>query len=285
LIIAAPHYGFPVNQPLADPSITAQSARDLVIAHQLADLADQLTMDRFLSGNLIIETKPDLSPVTEVDRGVEQILRDHLAAVLPADAVLGEEFGESGSSDRCWVIDPIDGTKNYLRGVPVWATLIALQQNGESVIGVVSAPALSRRWWAVKNAGAFTGSTDHSGTIGRRISVSKVSKVIDSSISFSDLTFNTSDPHAAGFNKLANSVWRVRGYGDFWQHCMVAEGALDIAAEPVVALWDLAPLAVIVAEAGGRFSGINGIDGPAQGSAVATNGLLHESALQLLNDE
>lgn len=271
-----------MNQPLADPTISEQSARDLAIAHQLADLADQLTMDRFRSSNLIVETKPDLTPVTEVDRGVEQILRDHLAVVAPDDSVLGEEFGKSGSSDRCWVIDPIDGTKNYVRGVPVWATLIALQQADQSVIGVVSAPALARRWWAAKNAGAFAGSTDHSGMIGKRISVSKVSKLNDASISFSDLTFDEQNPAEAGFRDLANSVWRVRGYGDFWQHCLVAEGAIDIAAEPVVALWDLAPLDVIVSEAGGRFTGLNGIAGPAQGSAVATNSLLHEAALSSL---
>jgi histidinol-phosphatase len=272
-----------MTQPLAKPNITPQSAKDLEIAHQLADLADQLTMAKFLNSDLVVDTKPDLTPVTEVDRGVEQILRDHLAAVLPDDSVLGEEFGISGESNRCWVIDPIDGTKNYVRGVPVWASLIALMQDNQPTIGVVSAPALGRRWWAAKNAGAFTGLPEHSGQHGRLISVSKISKMSDASISFSDLSFSEDQPFAAGFKKLASTVWRTRGYGDFWQHCLVAEGALDISAEPVVALWDLAPLAIIVAEAGGRFTGLNGVAGPDQGSAVASNNLLHENALEILN--
>lgn len=271
-----------MNQPLFDPNISPISAKDLAIAHQLADLADQITMDKFLSADLVIETKPDLTPVTQVDRAVEQIMRDHLAANLPDDAVVGEEFGTSGNSSRRWIIDPIDGTKNYMRGVPIWATLIALMVDDESIIGVVSAPALGRRWWAAKGAGAFAGSSEHSGTLGRRLSVSKISKLTDASISFSDLSFGSAHPYVTGFNDLAKSVWRVRGYGDFWQHCLVAEGAIDIAAEPEVALWDLAPLSVIVTEAGGRFTGLNSIAGPAQGSAVATNNLLHETAMTIL---
>jgi histidinol-phosphatase len=272
-----------VTQPLADPNISSESARDLVIAHQLADLADQITMENFLRADLMVETKPDLTPVTEVDRGVERLLREHLSVISPDDAIVGEEYGQAGASLRSWVIDPIDGTKNFVRGVPVWATLIALMQGDESIVGVVSAPALGRRWWAVKNSGAFTGSPEHSGLIGRRIHVSKVSKLTDASISFSDLSIGSDHPFVTGFTKLTNSVWRVRGYGDFWQHCLVAEGAVDIAAEPAVALWDLAPLAVIVTEAGGRFTGLNGVSGPAQGSAVATNNLLHETALEILN--
>ncbi len=274
-----------MNQPLADPNISAESARDLVIAHQLADLADQITMENFLRADLMVETKPDLTPVTEVDRGVERLLREHLAAVSPEDAIVGEEYGQAGTSLRSWIIDPIDGTKNFVRGVPVWATLIALMQGEESIVGVVTAPALGRRWWAVKNSGAFTGSPEHSGLIGRRMTVSKVSKLTDASISFSDLTIGSDHPYAAGYTKLANSVWRVRGYGDFWQHCLVAEGAVDIATEPTVALWDLAPLSVIVTEAGGRFTGLNGVAGPAQGSAVASNNLLHEIALEVLNEQ
>lgn len=274
-----------MSEPLADPSITAQSARDLVIAHQLADLADQLTLDNFQSANFVVETKPDLTPVTEIDRGTEQILRDHLAVVAPTDAVLGEEFGQTGIGNRKWVIDPIDGTKNYVRGVPVWATLIALLENEQPIIGVVSAPALGRRWWAAKNAGAFGGSHEHGGRHGRKLAVSKVANLADASISFSDLTLGSDHPYANGYAKLANSVWRTRGYGDFWQHCLVAEGALDLATEPQVALWDLAPLALIVTEAGGRFSGLNGIAGPAQGSALASNNLLHQAGLELINQQ
>lgn len=273
-----------MNSPLAKATIPANLLKDLSIAHQLADLADEITISRFLATDLVVQTKPDLTPVTEVDRGVEQIIREHLAVVAPEDAIVGEEFGISGESSRCWVIDPIDGTKNYVRGVPVWASLIALLHNNEPVIGVVSAPALGRRWWAARNGGAFTGLPEHSGKHGRAISVSKVAKISDASISFSDLSFGDDNLYEKGFRKLASSVWRTRGYGDFWQHCLVAEGAIDISAEPVVALWDLAPLSIIVTEAGGRFTGLNGVVGPAQGSAVATNKLLHETALQILNE-
>jgi histidinol-phosphatase len=272
-----------MSSPVCLPSISNELLADLTIAHQLADLADVLTSEKFQTLGLKIETKPDLTPVTEVDRGVERILRDHLLSALPDDAVIGEEFPNTGNSNRSWVIDPIDGTKNYVRGVPVWATLIALLIDGEPVIGVVSAPALNRRWWAAKSGGAFVGSVDHSGFIGKQIKVSKVTNLSDASLSISDLGTDPTSKYAAGFGALTNQVWRTRGYGDFWQHCLVAEGAIDLAAEPQVALWDLAPLAIIVEEAGGRFSGLNAVRGPDQGTALSSNGALHEAALKAIN--
>jgi histidinol-phosphatase len=216
-----------MSSPVCLPSISKELLADLTIAHQLADLADVLTSEKFQTLGLKVETKPDLTPVTEVDRGVERILRDHLLSALPDDAVIGEEFPNTGNSNRSWVIDPIDGTKNYVRGVP----------------------ALNRRWWAAKSGGAFVGSVDHSGFIGKQIKVSKVTNLSDASLSISDLGTDPTSKYAAGFGALTNQVWRTRGYGDFWQHCLVAEGAIDLAAEPQVALWDLAPLAIIVEEA------------------------------------
>jgi histidinol-phosphatase len=253
-------------------------ADDISLALQLADQADALTMERFGALDLRIETKPDLTPVTDADKGAEESLRAALSQSRPGDAVLGEEYGGTAVfSGRQWVLDPIDGTKNFVRGLPVWATLIALLVDGVPEVGVVSAPALRRRWWAGKGEGAFTafdGAT-------RRISVSGVDDVASASLSFSDLT--GWGERRSRFLELVDDVWRVRGYGDFWSYCLLAEGAVDIAAEPEVKLWDLAPLDILVREAGGRFTNIDGSPGPHGGSAVATNGLLHDRVLSSLN--
>jgi histidinol-phosphatase len=253
-------------------------ANDVKLALQLADEADALTMERFGALDLRIETKPDLTPVTDADRGAEEALRATLSAQRPEDALLGEEFGGTAVfAGRQWVLDPIDGTKNFVRGVPVWATLIALLVDGVPQVGVVSAPALGRRWWAGAGAGAFTSFGGKS----RRISVSGVDELDSASLSFSDLTTGWDDGRAK-FLDLNDAVWRVRGYGDFWSYCLVAEGAVDIAAEPEVKLWDLAALDILVREAGGRFTSVDGSPGPHGGSAVATNGLLHERVLARL---
>ena len=253
-------------------------ADDISLALQLADQADALTMERFGALDLRVETKPDLTPVTDADRGAEEMLRAALSASRPDDAVLGEEYGGTAVfAGRQWVLDPIDGTKNFVRGVPVWATLIALLVDGVPVVGVVSAPALGRRWWAGSGEGAFAsfaGST-------RRISVSGVDDVPSASLSFSDLTTGWDDARGK-FLDLYDCAWRARGYGDFWSYCLVAEGAVDIAVEPEVKLWDLAPLDILVREAGGRFTNLDGADGPHGGSALATNGLLHERVLASL---
>ena len=255
-------------------------ADDVTLALQLADHADALTLDRFGALDLRIETKPDLTPVTDADRSAEELLRGVLAEHRPDDAVLGEEFGGTAIFEgRQWVLDPIDGTKNFVRGVPVWSTLIALLQDGVPVVGVVSAPAMARRWWAGTGEGAFT---SFRGGAPRAISVSGVGDIESASLSFSDLTTGWGD-RRSNFIDLSDAVWRVRGYGDFWSYCLVAEGAVDIAVEPEVKLWDLAPLDVLVREAGGSFTTVDGTTGPHGGSAVATNGLLHDRVLTKLS--
>jgi histidinol-phosphatase len=276
---------------------TLKYAEDLKLAHDLANVADKISIARFLATDLKIETKPDLTPVTDADQEIERELRKILEVQRPADGITGEEFGKSPlSTNRRWIIDPIDGTKNYVRGVPVWATLIALMEGDEVVVGVVSAPALFRRWFSQKDGGAYlqvgapssqaNADTPAQMNSVRKLSVSGISKLADASLSIS--TFAT--PNVLGRNdgwgdkqkgllSLADQLWRVRGYGDFWSHLLVAEGAIDIAAEPSLALWDMAPLALIVKEAGGRFSDFMGVDGPNGANAVTTNGILHEEVL------
>jgi histidinol-phosphatase len=240
----------------------------------LADLADAMTLARFRDVDLVVSTKPDLTPVTEADRSVEQALRERIAVARPGHGVLGEEFGAAGAGAWRWVIDPIDGTKNYVRGIPIWATCIALQHDGEATVGVVSAPALGRRWWAARGAGAFAD--------GQPIRVSAVAEVPDAQLSYDSVP--GFEDHGLGerFLALARRCWRTRGLGDFWSHVLVAEGAVDIAVEPEVALWDVAALQVIVEEAGGRFTDLAGAARPDGGSAVSTNGLLHDEVLRQL---
>ncbi|HTZ44930.1 MAG TPA: histidinol-phosphatase [Jatrophihabitans sp.] len=254
---------------------------DLATALALADEADAITLARFRASDLRVQNKPDLTLVTDADRAVEQAIRQRLAAVRPADALLGEEFGSTGDAARQWVIDPIDGTNNFVRGVPVWASLIALLVDGEPLLGVVSAPALGRRWWAGQGSGAFTATA---GGPARRLRVSGVSRLADASISYSSLHGWAALGRLAGFVDLLGQVWRSRAYGDFWSYMLLAEGAVDLAAEPELSLWDMAALAPIVTEAGGRFTGVNGVDGVQQGNAAASNGLLHAALLAALGD-
>jgi len=252
---------------------------DLRFAHVLADAADDITMRRFRALDLTVQAKPDLTPVTDADIATEESLRNVLRRARPRDAMLGEEFGRSGASNRCWVVDPIDGTKNFVRGVPVWATLIGLMADGVVTVGVVSAPALGRRWWAAKDDSAWTG---RSLTKAGPCRVSQVARLADASLSYSGLQTWEQAGRLAEFLGLARSVWRTRAYGDFWSHMLVAEGAVDISAESDVSLWDLAALQVIVQEAGGTFTDLAGNATPDGGSAVCTNGLLHEEVLELL---
>jgi histidinol-phosphatase len=252
-------------------------ANDLALALEMADAADALTLDRFGALDLRVDTKLDLTPVTDADESAEELLRASLTADRPDDSVFGEEFGGAPAfSGRQWVLDPIDGTKNFVRGVPVWCTLIALLVDGSPIVGVVSAPALGRRWWAGAGEGAFTSF----GGATRRISVSGVDDLASASLSFSDLT-GWGDRRSR-FLDLTDEVWRVRAYGDFWSHCLVAEGAVDIAIEPDLKPWDLAPLDILVREAGGTFTNFHGEPGPHGVSAVSTNGLLHEAVLERL---
>ena len=255
-------------------------AADLALARALADDADAISLARFGASDLVVESKPDLTPVSDADRAVEQAVRGRLERERPGDAVLGEEFGSAGSGTRRWVLDPIDGTKNYVRGVPVWATLIALMDGDDVVVGVVSAPSLGRRWWAMQGGGAWLSVF---GAPARRLSVSGVSAVADASVSYSSFAGDEAwgDRHA-GFTGLLLDAWRTRGYGDFWSYMLVAEGAVDIAAEPDLELYDMAALYPVVTEAGGRFTGLEGRDGVLHGNAVATNGLLHDAVLAAL---
>ncbi len=253
------------------------SRDDLTLALMLADRADALTSARFGALDLRIDTKPDLTPVTDADRAVEADLREVLGRERPDDSILGEEFGGTATfTGRQWIIDPIDGTKNFVRGVPVWATLIALLHDGVPAVGAVSAPALQRRWWAARGQGAFV-AVD--GATPRRLSVSSVAQLGSASLSFSSLSGWAQRGVRERFIELTDAVWRVRAFGDFLSYCLVAEGAVDIAAEPEVSVWDLAALDILVREAGGVLTGLDGIAGPHRGSAVATNGLLQQQVL------
>ncbi|WP_022872352.1 histidinol-phosphatase [Nesterenkonia alba] len=255
---------------------------DLRLAHMIADSADDLTMSAFTSMDFEVETKPDLTPVTEADRSAEELIRGQLSRARGRDAVYGEEFGSSGSGPRRWVIDPIDGTKNFVRGVPVWATLIALVDEGEPVVGLVSAPALGRRWWAAKGGGAYTG---RSMSQARQLQVSSVSTLQDASFSYSSLGGWRDIGRSRSFLEFTEQVWRTRAYGDFWSYCLVAEGAVDVAAEPELALYDMAALVPVVTEAGGRFTSLEGEPGCSGANALASNGLLHEAALNALGPD
>src|SRR6195952_5197690 len=201
---------------------------DLRLAHVLADDADALSEARFKAIDLHVMTKPDLTPVTDADQAVEEGIRRTLSRARSRDAVLGEEQGTTGHSQRRWIVDPIDGTKNFVRGVPVWATLIALEVDGEVVVGVVSAPALNRRWWAMKDGGAWTGTSLLRATA---CQVSDVSRVEDASLSYRSLHGWDERGRLEGFMSLSRRFWRTRAYGDFWSYMLVAEGAVDIAAE------------------------------------------------------
>lgn len=253
---------------------------DLRLAHVLADAADDLALKRFRALDLVVETKPDLTPVTEADRMVEETLRGVLSRARPRDAVVGEEYGKTGNSNRVWVIDPIDGTKNYVRGVPVWATLIALLEGDRPVVGVISAPALHRRWWASKGGGTWQGRGLSKAS---RCQVSKVSELSDASLSFSSLTGWEEQGRLDSFLGLTRSVWRTRAYGDFWSHVMVAEGAVDLSMEPELSLWDAAPLPLILEEAGGRATDLRGGPFTDGGPLVCSNGVLHDAVLTQLN--
>ncbi len=254
---------------------------DLELALGLADAADQTTMARFCAVDLVVESKPDLTPVSDADRSVEQAIRATLAFGRSDDAVSGEEFGSVGAGARRWVIDPIDGTKNFVRGVPVWATLIALLDGDQAVLGVVSAPALGRRWWAARGDGAFATTL---GGAPRRLQVSRVAELADASLSYASLGGWAGLGRLERFLGLTEQVWRTRGFGDFWSYMLLAEGAVDLAAEPELSLWDMAALAPIVTEAGGRFTGLNGADGVQHGNAAASNGLLHDALLAAIGD-
>jgi histidinol-phosphatase len=250
---------------------------DLELALELADVADAMTLGRFRAADLVVETKPDLTPVSEADRAVEQALRERLAVDRPDDHVFGEEFGgvEPTPGARRWIVDPIDGTKSYVRGVPVWATLLALEEDGDLVLGMVSAPALGRRWWGVRGEGAFARENGAQ----RRLGVSAIRDLGDAQLCFSDFDSWAGDERLGALLALSHRCWRTRGYGDFWQHMLVAEGAAEIAVDPGVSLWDLAATLVV---AGGRLTDLDGVSRAEGGDGVSTNGWLHDEVLAAL---
>ncbi|WP_026424571.1 histidinol-phosphatase [Actinokineospora inagensis] len=257
------------------------SSDDLTSALRLADTADALTRSRFLAADLVVERKPDRSPVTDADTAVEDAVRALLADAHPGDAVAGEERGGAVGAGRAWVLDPIDGTKNFLRGVPAWATLIALVVDGFPTVGVVSAPALGRRWWAARGEGAWV---SRDGAAPERISVSGVRSLEDAYLSTTHLGSWVEHHSRERYLSLVDACWENRAFGDFWQHCLVAEGAIDLAAEAIVNPWDVAALQVLVEEAGGRFSDLSGAARFDGGSVLTSNGHLHDAALGLLGD-
>ncbi len=259
-------------------------AADLDLALRMAELADAVTIRRFRAADLRVSAKPDRTPVTDADTAAEDLLRRELAAARPADAVLGEERGgpqePAGRGHRAWVIDPIDGTKNFSRGVPVWATLIALTVADRPVVGVASAPALGRRWWARAGGGAWTRDSQHAAP--RRIATSSVADLTDAYLSTTDLGSFLAAGTADGYLELVRRCWTSRAFGDFWQHVLVAEGVLDLAVDPEVNAWDVAAVQVLVEEAGGRFTDLAGQPRHDSGSGLSSNGLLHDAALGVL---
>ncbi|HEX7829329.1 MAG TPA: histidinol-phosphatase [Thermoanaerobaculia bacterium] len=245
---------------------------DLSLALQMADAADAISLRHFQSATLAVRTKTDMTPVSEADEAVERAIREILARERPDDGILGEEYGTSGSQSRRWIIDPIDGTKNYVRGIPVYATLIGLAENNQVTVGVVSAPAMGRRWWAARGEGAFAN--------GRLLHASRIESLSEAHIAYDSVTDFDQHGSADSFLKLMRACTRARGFGDFWIHMLVAEGAIEIAVEPAVAAWDMAAIQVIVEEAGGRFTDFRGnatFDG---GNVISTNGPLHDEVLE-----
>src|SRR5215211_575114 len=263
----------------SDSALRRGLTDDLRLAHLLADDADSITMNRFKALDLHVVAKPDLTPVSDADTAVEESLRRTLGRARPRDAVHGEELADTGWGPRRWVIDPIDGTKNFVRGVPVWATLISLMINDEVAVGVVSAPALGRRWWASVGGGAYAGKSLMSGT---PCHVSDVARIEDAYLSYASISAWVDAGQGQEFVDLLRSCWRSRAFGDFWSYMLLAEGGVDIACEPELSLHDMAACAIVVTEAGGRFTDLAGKDGPLGTGAYATNGRLHDAVLQQL---
>lgn len=252
---------------------------DLELALRLADTADAITLARFRAADLKVTRKPDRTPVTDADTAVEDALRSAIGTERPGDAMLGEERGGAVvDADRGWVLDPIDGTKNFSRGAPAWATLIALTVRGEPVVGVASAPALGRRWWAARGEGAWT--CDATGT--RRITVSGVADLADAYLSTTDIKTFAEIGRRDDYLRLVDACWETRAFGDFWQYCLVAEGVLDLAVDAAANAWDLAALVPILTEAGGVLTDLSGAATYAGGDGLASNGAVHEAALAIV---
>ncbi|MCC2034128.1 inositol monophosphatase family protein [Microbacterium allomyrinae] len=270
----------PLSQPSFDTPFEGDLQADLEFALRLADAADAASMSRFDASDLDIRLKSDASHVTEADLATERAIRALIEAECPGDSVFGEEFGITGESDRQWIIDPIDGTANYLKGIPMWTTLIALAIDGVPRVGVASQPAIGRRWWAATGLGAWTNAPSGSP---RRLAVSGVETIADSSVSFQSIGQWREAGELDALERLTSSVWRDRGYGDTWPYMLLAEGRLELVAEFGVKEYDIAALVPIVTEAGGRFTSFAGNDSLAERSSLATNRVLHDAYLDLLH--
>jgi len=261
---------------VSDPTL----ADDLALALTLAAEADLIALDRYRAQDLGIQLKADKSIVTDADTRVERLIRDHLERARPDDAVLGEEFGDAGASRRRWIVDPIDGTSNFARGVPIWGALIALVVDEVPVVGVVSAPALGRRWWGATGHGAWL---QVDGEEPRRLRVSGVAELADATLSYNNLQTWDQYGHLEHLIRLSREVGRTRAFGDLWAYMLLAEGAIDVAGEFDVKPWDIAALWPIVTEAGGRVSNATGSSRLDELSVIATNGLLHDEVLARLH--
>jgi histidinol-phosphatase len=259
-------------------------ADDLSLALAIAGDADLVSLDRYQSLDLVVTTKPDRTPVTDADQAVERLIRERIAASRPNDTVLGEEYGGERTEGRQWIIDPIDGTANFLRGVPIWGTLISLVVDGIPVVGVVSAPALGSRWWAAKGHGAWMQPREHEAGEGTptKLNVSGVGDLADASLNYNSLPGWDEAGRLDELVALTRATWRSRAVGELWAYMLLAEGALDIAGEFDLKPWDMAALIPIIEEAGGRFTSVDGEEGPWHGSALATNGLLHDAVLAIV---
>nr|WP_208402611.1 inositol monophosphatase family protein [Lysinibacter cavernae] len=262
-------------------------SEDLALALALAAEADIISMERYRASDLTVATKPDRSNVTDADQSVERAIRSRLQTERPGDSILGEEYGVSAASDafetkdgkRQWVIDPIDGTANFMRGVPGWATLISLEVDGVPQVGVVSSPSSNKRWWATRGGGAWMSTA---GGQAQQLRVSAVAELSDAWLSFQSVMQWDEAGYLPELINLTRAVWRDRAFGDSWAYMLLAEGLIDVAGEFDVKPYDLSAVVTIVEEAGGRFSGINGEPGAWNGNSLATNGLLHEQALSIL---
>ena len=243
---------------------------DLAFAHELADLADSISLPRFRAADLRVDTKVDLTPVSDADRAVEEALRAAIAERRLGEGFLGEEGGREDADTR-WIVDPIDGTRNFVRGIPIWATLVALERDGRAVLGVASAPALGQRWWAARGEGAYRD--------GSRLHVSAIRRIEDATWCYTSARDFHKKGRADRSFELAERSWVARGFGDFWMHMLVAEGSAEFAIDGGLHRWDTAAVEVIVEEAGGRFSGLDGKPHEPEGAALSSNGLVHDEVV------
>lgn len=258
-----------------------EASPDLAFALELADIADSISLPRFRAADLTIETKPDRTYVTDADQAVERALRERIEQQRPDDSFFGEESGRTERGSRRWILDPIDGTANFLRGVPNWATLIALEVDGVPTVGVVSAPGFGARWWAETGGGSWG---QPAGEDPRKLQVSGVHELEHASLSFQSIEQWDLAGYLTPLIALSRAVWRDRAYGDMWSYMLLAEGLVDIVAEFDVKPYDLAALVPIIREAGGQFTDIDGSESAWNGSSLATNGALHDAVISVIAD-